>query len=492
MAANNIPLAVANLDVPLVSQIDVAAEVGKMIVAPPIVKDKCRIKAGKRVDHYKTKPGESSLARDIRDLCKQIRSATDCQHLQDELKKALDSMGIHLDVLKDTVQKKLEELFPLLKVPLNPFKLPKYIVKQTIGRIMPDVEALIDQVKRIIEVMQALMELIQVAQTIEPKLRQCAISTLDQLEAAAKNVVQEEIRKVEKMITDSIADAICETANASGITLNDIDTIFSAINTVGEFISTAKQLQSTAQSAVEGVMGVVGTHQTTVQELTGIAPVLDTTSTDAFLASVNSPEYAQWNAEVGALALLPEPVISVSPVVTGNAVVGETLLVSNGTWTANGVVTDFTYAWQWYREGQPIDGANTFSYSPVMADVEHQVYCMVSAENHTNIEQVESNKTAAVVVASNSSTIPVISGTPTSGQPLQSSDGSWPFTPSTIMYEWWREITPGSNVRVQSLSGNNIYTCKSADIGLPIFCRVVASSFKYTVAQTSASTTAVS
>ncbi len=176
------------------------------------------------------------------------------------------------------------------------------------------------------------------------------------------------------------------------------------------------------------------------------------------------------------------------PVITGAAVVGSTLTSSNGVWSANGVTNTFALSFQWMRQGQEIFGANTYQYIPVIDDVDYPVYCRVRAENQVSIEEVFTANTAPVQFALGGNNAPVITGTAQVGQTLECSEGTWPFTTTSVQYEWIRVIQPGANVRVQSLSGNNTYYVKVADIGNSIKCKVVVNSFRYTLPAESANT----
>jgi hypothetical protein len=167
------------------------------------------------------------------------------------------------------------------------------------------------------------------------------------------------------------------------------------------------------------------------------------------------------------------------------------LLCSNGSWTANGVATEFTYAFQWFRDNLPIANANTFQYVPDINDVEYPLICRVTAENQVAIEEAFTVPTSPVQFSMAPGDMPVISGSAIEGQTLQCSEGTWPFEPTTVMYEWIRvpELPIyGANVRVQTLSANNLYTIKSGDVGNMIVCKVVASAFRYTLSVTTSNT----
>jgi hypothetical protein len=274
----------------------------------------------------------------------------------------------------------------------------------------------------------------------------------------------------------------------AGITANNIDDVFSAINAVKDLKNSLETLKQTATEALGNNVQQIGSKQADIQTLTGIPPVLDTTSLDNFLVSVDTPAYADYVTQVAAITQLPDPVNQTLPVITGDAMVGSTLTSSNGVWTANGVVNTFPLSFQWMRQGQEIFGANTYQYIPVIDDVDYPVYCRVRAENQVSIEEVFTANTAPVQFAVGGNNAPVITGTAQVGQTLECSEGTWPFTTTSAQYEWIRVVQPGANVRVQSLSGNNTYYVKVADIGNTIKCKVVVNSFRYTLTAESANT----
>lgn len=449
----------------------------------------CQLERDKKADEL-PRPG-SKLAFKINELITDIEATTDCNNLQAKVKKAMGWVEAQIEEGTKEIQRKLEETLGLVKVPLNPFKLPKYIVKQTIGRVMPDLEATIDFIKRTVEVLDALTRLIAVVDGLQDRLEACAFQTIRMVSEFARNEIDEAINELKMSVSDAIADAICNSLKEAGIKANNIDDIFSAINSIKQLSNSLETLKITATAALNSNVQQIGSKQADIQALTGIPPVLDTTSLDNFLVSVDSPAYAEYVTQVAAVVQLPDPVNEELPVITGSATVGSTLTCSNGVWSANGVTNTFALAFQWMRQGQEIFGANTYQYIPVIDDVDYPVYCRVRAENQVSIEEVFTANTAPVQFALAGNSAPVITGTAQVGQTLTCSEGTWPFTTTSVQYEWIRVIQPGANVRVQSLSGNNTYACKTADIGNSIKCRVVVTSFRYTLDAQSANTQVV-
>ena len=446
----------------------------------------CQLERDKKPDEI-SRPG-SKLAKKINEIATTIETTTDCNKLQAEVKKGLKWVEVQIEEATKEIQKKLEETLGLVKVPLNPFKIPKYIVKQTVGRVLPDLEATIDFIKRTVELINALTRLIAVVDNVQDRLEACAFSTIKLVTQFARNEIDEAINELKMSVSDAIADAICSGLKDAGITANNIDDVFSAINAVKDLKNSLEALKTTATQALGNNVQQIGSKQADIQTLTGIPPVLDTTSLDNFLVSVDSPAYADYVTQVAAITQLPDPVNQTLPVITGAAVVGSTLTSSNGVWTANGVINTFPLSFQWMRQGQEIFGANTYQYIPVIDDVDYPVYCRVRAENQVSIEEVFTANTAPVQFALGGNNAPVITGTAQVGQTLECSEGTWPFTTTSVQYEWTRVIQPGANVRVQSLSGNNTYYVKTADIGNSIKCKVIVNSFRYTLPAESANT----
>lgn len=94
-------------------------------------------------------------------------------------------------------------------------------------------------------------------------------------------------------------------------------------------------------------------------------------------------------------AAIKKPVNSVLPTITGDAIEGETLTCSNGTWTN----TPDAYAHQWNRDGSPISDATASTRVLTADDVGSVMTCTVTATNDGVWASVTSAPTAEVVEA---------------------------------------------------------------------------------------------
>lgn len=76
-------------------------------------------------------------------------------------------------------------------------------------------------------------------------------------------------------------------------------------------------------------------------------------------------------------AAIKKPVNTALPAITGDAIEGETLTCSNGTWTN----TPDTFAYQWSRDGSAIAGATATTRVLDADDVGSVMTCTVTASN---------------------------------------------------------------------------------------------------------------
>jgi hypothetical protein len=142
------------------------------------------------------------------------------------------------------------------------------------------------------------------------------------------------------------------------------------------------------------------------------------------------------------------PVNSTLPTVSGTAKVGQTLTVSNGTWS--GSPTSYSYQWQRCTSSTSctdITGATNKTYTVTSADSGHTLRAAVTATNADGKATAFSDRTATVTApnAPTNSLRPVILGDAFVGQRLEVTNGRWNGSPTSFSYQWLQCDPNGSN-----------------------------------------------
>lgn len=187
---------------------------------------------------------------------------------------------------------------------------------------------------------------------------------------------------------------------------------------------------------------------------------------------------------------LPDPTVqalsnTAAPAISGSPTTGNTLTVSNGSWSA----TPDSYTYAWKRAGSIISGATAATYVLVSADEGQAITCTVTA---IKSGYSSASATSASVTASSGSsgtltntTAPAVTGTGTVGQVLTTTNGAWSATPDSYTYQWRRDGAAISGATSQT------YTLVSADGGTAITCAVTAVKATYTSGTAVSNSTAV-
>lgn len=125
-----------------------------------------------------------------------------------------------------------------------------------------------------------------------------------------------------------------------------------------------------------------------------------------------------------------------APVISGGWLVGDTLTATTGQWN----VEDATYAFQWLRDGQPINGATEEIYALVEADANHEVQVQVTAskEGYRDSSAYSTSRTVLYGSLPNSQP-PVVTGVPKVGEVLRADPGVWYADEATFEYRWMVE-----------------------------------------------------
>jgi hypothetical protein len=172
------------------------------------------------------------------------------------------------------------------------------------------------------------------------------------------------------------------------------------------------------------------------------------------------------------------------PTITGSAVKGQTLVAGTGSWTGTAPIS---FAFEWRRcdsagaNCTPIASATNTTYVLVSGDVNARIRVLVSASNAEGSGSALSEATVVVTDdsgAPKNTVEPSISGTPTVGQRLTGTAGTWTGTqPISFAYQWVRcgsdgGAPDGSNCNNITGATGTSYVLVSADVGWRIRLRV--------------------
>ena len=130
-----------------------------------------------------------------------------------------------------------------------------------------------------------------------------------------------------------------------------------------------------------------------------------------------------------------------APAISGNLQEGQTLHVSNGTWSGGGPIT-YTYKWHRCSGGTcaPIANAAAADYTLTADDAGATLKATVTAKNAAGQVAADSAETAVVGgLGPVNATAPSVAGTAQVGQTLTADPGTWTGTaPIEVEYQWVR------------------------------------------------------
>ena len=174
------------------------------------------------------------------------------------------------------------------------------------------------------------------------------------------------------------------------------------------------------------------------------------------------------------------PVNTSPPVISpeGNQVIGTVFTSGNGSWFAT---RPLTFEYRWTRNGTPISGATSQTYTSVSADEGQTLRCEVRATNAFGVSSYIASSNSSTGVSLPVNTVaPVISGSTTLGSVLSTTNGTWTGTsPITFSYQWKR-----GGVSIGGATSST-YTLVAADSSANITCEVTGTNVAGSVAANS-------
>jgi hypothetical protein len=175
--------------------------------------------------------------------------------------------------------------------------------------------------------------------------------------------------------------------------------------------------------------------------------------------TASSVGYTSWTRTTATAVTVSAGVIGslTVPRITGTTRVGSTLRGTTGTWTN----TPDTYDYQWYRDGELIDGETEITYVLTEEDLGSTLALGVTAHKEGFVdESAFSVATDEVRLARfNAQPVPAITGTAKVASTLTAVTGSWSPTATSFTYQWTRGGIP-----ITGATGST-YVLTSADAG---------------------------
>jgi hypothetical protein len=169
------------------------------------------------------------------------------------------------------------------------------------------------------------------------------------------------------------------------------------------------------------------------------------------------------------------------PKITGTPTVGSKLTASIGTWSPSTV----TRKYQWYRDGEPIEGARSSSYYLQGADLDAFITIVVTGSKSGYTTVTRESNGVTIGRALTATPTPTISGSATTGETLTVDTGEWGPDPVELSYQWKR-----SGVVIAEATEPS-YLVTLADYGKSLTVSVTGAKEGYTsVTKTSAGKTA--
>lgn len=178
------------------------------------------------------------------------------------------------------------------------------------------------------------------------------------------------------------------------------------------------------------------------------------------------------------------------PAVSGNAQIGATMSVSNGSWS--GTVTSYAYQWDRCDSSgaacSAVAGATATTYTVGTSDGGDTLRATVTASNSSGSAVAVSTPTSAVaaLTAPTNISLPAISGTTSVGSTLTAGTGTWSGSPTSYAYQWTRCDSSGSACSAVSGGSASTYTLVSADASATLRVTVMATNAAGTATASSA------
>jgi hypothetical protein len=193
---------------------------------------------------------------------------------------------------------------------------------------------------------------------------------------------------------------------------------------------------------------------------------------EARVIATNAGGSTTWFAETSWAIGAPELLGGFAQITGDASAAGKTLTVVSA-WNGSPTLT-----YEWLRcaadgsDCTPISGENAGTHTIVTADLEHELFAVVTATNASGSTSVQA---AVLVGAPSNVALPTITGDIGAvGNKLTVSNGTWHGNPTSFARQWYRCTADGASCDAIDGATGTTYTIASADAGHALFAGVTA------------------
>lgn len=400
-----------------------------------------------RINELTAQINSFDLVYDLRRLIEQVSSEA-----QQEIDNAIKER-------QDIIQK----ILPILALPLNPLGIIKWVKKLVAGDFIPQLEATIKIIRKLIETIRAYNQLINAVEFAIERIKQLPEQGVYIATAQIQGVVDSTVLTIRDAIRQELDEAVCDALKDLGVSSQDFQSLLNVANDLDSIVRSMGELQGVFQQRLGAGLAQFDQAQQLASQITGVPPGFDCSSPEAFLSSLTDGSGDQFFADMKAYASQVPPTHGPNLLIQGNTTVGSTLTVSNELWDSGNTTPTFSY--QWYRANTAIEGANTQTYVPRAPDAGQLLYVTVEAETEAGIGSKTSDTFGPITnpfVSPSNTVPPTITGTSTVGSTLTCTTGVWAGTaPFTYSYKWIYAKTateiPGANTSTYLLTVDDVF-----------------------------------
>jgi hypothetical protein len=312
--------------------------------------NECNLRSDQKIEKANKTPNELAIAIDrINELTAQIRSFNDYDGLRAIVVQHLNDLRQDIDEKLKEKSKLYEKIAPLLKLPLTPWAVVKFIKKMVLKDILPELQAAITMAIQIIRLLQALNNLqIEIREALE-RLEEFIKSLPDFILQEAQKTLDQAVISLQNAIQDAILDAICGELKREDATIDDVRDVLSLIQQGKQAISDINQLVASVSNDLSSDLSTIDAIQNDIIAVTGQPPGIDTSSNEAFVQSVESGSAGSFVTDAETFADNIDLETSISNVREFNIILTPPLLDSNVAFgticTSNGYIASNFSEW---------------------------------------------------------------------------------------------------------------------------------------------------